>query len=86
MSLLNISRKTALGREIVEKADRIYVDRGGKENCSELHQDLVSRYTITELLIQSVDSWLLTQPSLINKSKRSLLPIIAERNKLVRPR
>ena len=33
----------------------------------------------TRLLLDSIDAWLLTQPSLINLRKRSLMPVVRER-------
>jgi hypothetical protein len=83
ITLLDISRQTSLGRQVCAKADAIFNDRGGRANCSELERDLVNRYLVTELLVQSIDCWLLEQPSLINKRRRSLYPIVVERNKLV---
>src|SRR5436309_8872640 len=79
VALLNISRQTALGRAITAKADAIFADRGGKETFSELQRDIVNRYLITELQIQGIDRWLLEQPSLINKSRRMIYPIVNER-------
>ena len=36
----------------------------------------------SKLLLDSIDVWLLTQPSLINQRKRSLLPVVKERQAL----
>ena len=36
----------------------------------------------TKLMLDSVDAWLLAQPSLINKRKRTLLPVVRERTQL----
>jgi len=36
----------------------------------------------TRLLLDSIDAWLLTQPSLINARKRALLPAVRERQAL----
>jgi hypothetical protein len=83
VQLLDISRQNKLGRVVIEQAEAIYQDGGGKEQFSELKQHLVSRYLITELMIQSVDRWLLEQPSLINRAKRCIFPIVSERNRLV---
>jgi hypothetical protein len=36
----------------------------------------------TKLMLDSIDAWLLTQPSLVNARKRCLLPIVRERQQL----
>ena len=36
----------------------------------------------TKLMLDSIDAWLLSQPSLINKRKRTLLPVVRERTQL----
>lgn len=35
-----------------------------------------------KLLLESVDAWLLVQPSLVNGRKRALLPVVRERQAL----
>jgi hypothetical protein len=37
----------------------------------------------TKLILDSVDVWLLSQPSLINKRTRSVLPVVRDRQALV---
>ena len=36
----------------------------------------------SKLLLDSIDVWLLTQPTLINKRKKSVLPVVRERQQL----
>jgi hypothetical protein len=36
----------------------------------------------TRLLLDSIDAWLLVQPSLVNARKRALLPVVKERQSL----
>lgn len=43
---------------------------------------LVDLSTKTKLLLDSIDSWLLRQPSLIDKRRRALLPVVRERQTL----
>ena len=33
-------------------------------------------------MLDSIDAWLLAQPSLVNKRKRALLPVVRERTQL----
>ena len=36
----------------------------------------------TKLMLDSIDSWLIRQPSLVNKRRRSLYPIVGQRTAL----
>ena len=36
----------------------------------------------SKLMLDSIDAWLLTQPSLINKRKKTVLPVVRERQAL----
>jgi hypothetical protein len=44
---------------------------------------LVEEAVKTKLILDSVDAWLLAQPSLINKRNRSMLPVVKDRLSLV---
>jgi hypothetical protein len=76
-------QRTKLGRFIFEKAHAIYKDGGGREQFSELKRDLTGHYVITDLLLQQLNVYLLDQPSLVNKRKKTVLPILLERNRLI---
>ena len=36
----------------------------------------------TKLLLDSIDAWLLSQPSLVNARRRTLLPVVVQRQQL----
>lgn len=44
---------------------------------------LIEEAVKTKLILDSVDAWLLSQPSLINKRTRSVLPVVRDRQALV---
>jgi hypothetical protein len=46
------------------------------------HCALIDLAVKSKLLLDSVDSWLLTQPTLINAETQSLLPVVRERQVL----
>jgi hypothetical protein len=77
-----IDKRTAAGRELALRREAIYMDLGGKVTVSQIKSDLVERYMRLCILIDSLDSWLFAQPTLINKRKRTLLPIVRERAQL----
>ena len=45
------------------------------------HGECASAYK-SKLLLDSIDTWLLTQPTLVNVRKRSLIPIVLQRQTL----
>jgi hypothetical protein len=57
-------------------------DLGGKDNISTQQEALVDLACKSKLLLDSVDAWLLTQPSLVNARKRSLYPVVLQRQAL----
>jgi len=75
-----IDRRTSAGREYSERREQIVADAGG--TLSQIKADLVERYMRLCVLIDSLDTWLFQQPSLINKRKRALFPIVKERTHL----
>jgi hypothetical protein len=56
---------------------------GGPQHISPQREVLVDSITRTKLFIDSVDVWLLSQGSLINRRKKSVLPALKERQTLV---
>lgn len=77
-----IDRRTVLGRTLETfKADLI-ADLGGADVLSTQARSLVELAVRTKLMLDSIDAWLLSQPSLIDKRKRSLLPVVKERASL----
>ena len=43
---------------------------------------LVDLAVKTKFMLDSIDNWILTQPSLINARRRALLPVVRERQQL----
>ena len=60
----------------------IIEDLGGYDAISTQQEALIDLACKSKLLVDSVDNWLLTQESLINKRKRSLLPVVLQRQQL----
>jgi hypothetical protein len=57
-------------------------DLGGKDAISTQQEALIDLACKSKLLLDSVDAWLMTQPSLVNKRKRSLFPVVLQRQTL----
>src|SRR5437773_7849681 len=81
--LTAISKQNGPGKELARRREVIESDLGGREQLSQLQADLVQKYLITELLIESLDRWLLEQRTLINRRRRAVFPILNERNRMI---
>jgi hypothetical protein len=55
-------------------------DLGGEERISTQQRAIIEVATRTYL--ESIDRWLLAQPSLVNKSRRQLFPVVTQREAL----
>jgi len=78
-----IDQRTVLGRALSAWRNELVADLGGLENISTQELALVGEAVKTKLLLDSVDGWLLIQPTLINKRTRSVLPVVRDRLALV---
>lgn len=75
-----IDGRTTTGRALAKWREDLVRDLGG--DISTQQQALLDLAVKSKLLLDSVDAWLLVQPSLINKRKRSLLPVVIQRQAL----
>ena len=57
-------------------------DLGGPGTVSTQERALVELATKTHLMLESIDRYLLEQPSLVNKSRRQLFPVVLQRQQL----
>src|SRR5262244_244416 len=71
-----IDRRTTLGKTLAEWRLELIQDLGGPDAVSTQSRAIVDLAVRTKLLLDSVDAWLLTQPSLVNKRTRALLPVV----------
>src|SRR5437870_8102778 len=72
--------RTTLAKQLAAwKADLVR-DLGG--DVSTQQAAVIDLAVRTRLLLDSIDAWLLTQPSLVNARKRALLPVVRERQAL----
>ena len=55
---------------------------GGEANINAMERSIIDLATKTFLMLQRVDKFLLEQPSLVNKSKRQLFPVVLQRQQL----
>jgi len=77
-----IDGRSAVGRALSQWRSDLVRDLGGEDTISTQQQALVGLAVKSKLLLDSVDTWLLTQPCLVNRRKKSLLPVVRERQQL----
>jgi hypothetical protein len=76
-------KRTALGRALAEWRDALLADLGGADKVSTQQRALLDLAVRSKLLVDSVDAYVLSMPSAVNKKKRCLHPVVRERSALV---
>lgn len=77
-----IDRRTAIGRALEDWRHSLLDDLGGIEQTSTQQRQLVDIAVKTKLLLDSIDAWVLQQPSLVAYRKRALLPVVLQRQSI----
>jgi hypothetical protein len=77
-----IDGRTSVGKALQEWRADLIVDLGGPDAISAQQTAILDVAVKTKLLLDSIDGWLLTQPTLINARKRALLPAVLQRQQL----
>lgn len=76
------SRKTALGRALYDWRAALVADLGGADAISTQQLALVDLAVRSKLLVDSVDAYVLTMPSPVNKRRRQLFAVVMQRQQL----
>src|SRR6476660_8633052 len=77
-----IDRRTSLGKALDQWRGQLVADLGGMDIISTQELAIVNLAVKTKLLLDSVDTWLLQQPTLINARRRRIHPAVLERQQL----
>ena len=78
-----IDRRTAAAQALVAWRRELLADLGGEEDVSAQQMALVDMTVRTRLYVDTLDAWLMGQPSLVNHRKKAVLPVLRERQQLV---
>ncbi len=78
-----IDRRTVAGQALLAWRNELLADLGGEDAVSAQELALVELATRTRLYVDSLDAWLMAQPSLVNQRKKAVLPVLRERQQLV---
>ena len=77
-----LDQRTSLAKELGRWRSEILNDLGGTENTSAQQRAVLDLAVKTKLMLDSIDAWSLTQPSLISARKRAVYPVVLERRQL----
>ncbi len=78
-----IDMRTSAAQSLVAWRDDLLASLGGEEIVSAQQMALVDMAVRTRLFVDHLDAFLMEQTSLINKKKKSVLPVVRERQQLV---
>jgi hypothetical protein len=81
--LKSLDRRSAGYRALVEWRGELLRDLGGEESLSTQEKVLVDVALRTKLFLDHVDAWAMEQDSVVNRKRRCLYPVMAQRNALV---
>jgi hypothetical protein len=77
-----IDGRSRVAHALDEFRDDLIRDLGGAEAISQQQRVIVDLVVRTHLMVQSLDNYLLTLGSLVNRRKRALWPVVRERTAL----
>ena len=74
--------RTSVAKALAEWKAELIDDLGGRQAISTQQTAIIDLAVKTKLMLDSVDAWLLTRSSIVDKRRRALLPIVRERQQL----
>lgn len=77
-----INRRARVGKALATWCAELAADLGGLDALSTQQRAIIEQAATTRLILDSIDGWLSKQPSLIDRRKRALLPVVRERQSL----
>jgi hypothetical protein len=77
-----IDRRTSTGKALEAWRRELVADLGGNDTVSSSQLVVIDAAVRTKLLLDSVDTWLLQQKSVVNHRKRSVYPVVLQRQQL----
>src|SRR5262245_6015295 len=79
---VRLDMRFRLGKALVQWKVDLVEDLGGEDTISTQQMALIELAVKSKLLLDTVDNWILSQGSLVNKSKKTLLPVVVQRQQL----
>lgn len=78
-----VDKRTAVGKALAAWRADLVQDLGGVENISVQQLALIEEAVTTKLILSSVNAWLLSQRTLVNRRSREVIAAVRDRNSLV---
>jgi hypothetical protein len=78
----SLDRRTSLSKALDQWRAELIADLGGLSEVSTQQKALVDLCVRTKLLLDSLDTWLLEQRTLVNARKKSVYPALLSRSQL----
>jgi hypothetical protein len=78
-----LDARTSAVKDLIAWRDALVNALGGPEHVSPQKTALIEMATRTRLFVDHIDAYILSQPSLVNKRRKGILPIVRERQSLV---
>ena len=77
-----IDQRTKMGKALNAWRSELIESLGGNEAVSVQERVIIDAATSTKLMLDSLDAWVLSQPSLVNHRKRAVWPVVGQRQAL----
>ncbi len=77
--LAAIDKRTVAARALLEWRDQLISDLGGAEYISAARMALIDTVARTKVLLDAIDFWLLGQPEIIRRKRKTLIPVVTQR-------
>ena len=78
----SIDGRTNMGKALNAWRSELIESLGGNEAVSVQERVIIDAATSTKLMLDSLDAWVLSQPSLVNHRKRAVWPVVGQRQAL----
>jgi len=77
-----IDKRTSAARALLAWRSELMADLGGEDTISAQQRALVELAVRTRLYVDTLDVWIMAQPSLVNARKRVVHPVVLQRQQL----
>src|SRR5262249_20628107 len=77
-----LDTRTAGAQAVLSVRNDLIRDKGGEQGITAQQRQLIELASRTRLFLDHVDGWLLSQPSLVLKKRRTVHPVLIQRQQL----
>lgn len=77
-----VDRRTLAARSLLGWRQELVNALGGEESITPQESALIDAVSRTKLILEHVDAYIVSQPSIVNRKRKGLIPIIQQRNSI----